>query len=220
MSRTPSLSLLLTSTTLALGASACTFDGAGLGDESALGAQLESRVFLDLAPSSHVGVAAYDADGNQLPYVEPKVAGGRVVLRATPDGWLLVEDLDIRLEDVTIPAGELSTEPIQLSDIELRLGTQLAAEPFWAGDGRAVWGTGGADLLLDWSWLTPDGGAYPLATQQLGEAEFTLAVTLDEHDTLTAEVATAMPGQVHELTGLVTFEDLSIAVDAVQPHVD
>jgi hypothetical protein len=217
MSRIPTLSLLLATTALA---SACTFDGAGLGDEASLGAQLESRVFLDLASSSHVGVNAYDAEGNALDYVEPKIADGRVVLRSSGDGWLLVEDLDIRLEDVTIPAGELADQPLYLTDIELRLGTQLAAQPFWAGDGRAVWGTGPADILLDWSWLTSDGDVWPLATQRLGEAEFTLSVTLDEHDTLTAEVATAMPGQVHELTGLVSFEDLSIAVDAVQPYVD
>jgi len=216
MHKLPALSLLLA--TLAL--PACAFDGAGLGDESSLAAQLDDRVFLDLAQSSHVGVNAYDAEGNELDYVEPRITDGRVVLRSSGDGWLLVEDLDIRLEDVTIPAGELADQPIYLTDVELRLGTQLAAQPFWAGDGRAVWGTGPADILLDWSWLTNDGTVYPLATQRLGEAEFTLAVTLDEYDTLTAEVATAMPGEVHELTGLVTFADLSIAVDAVQPYVE
>jgi hypothetical protein len=216
MHKLPTISLLLA----ALALPACAFDGGGIDDESALSSQLEDRVFLDLAPSSHVGVNAYDAEGNELDYVEPKVVDGRVVLRSSGDGWLLVEDLDIRLEDVTIPAGELADEPIYLTDVELRLGTQLAAQPFWAGDRRAVWGTGPADVLLDWSWLTSSGTVYPLATQRLGEAEFTLAVTLDEHDTLTAEVATAMPGEIHELTGLVTFADLSIAVDAVQPYVE
>jgi len=218
MSRILTLPLLLTAPALAL--TACTFDDGGVGDESALRDQLESRVFLELAPSSTVGVVAYDADGNPLPYVEPKVAGGEAVLRMTDDGWLLLEDLEIRLDDVTIPAGALSTEPIYVTDVELRLGTQLAAQPFWAGDGRALWAAGDADLLLDWSWLTPDGDVYPLAIQRLGEVDFTVAVSLDEHDTVSAEVSSAMNGELHRLDGLVTFADLAIAVDAVQPHID
>jgi hypothetical protein len=218
MSRIPTFPLLLA--TAALGLPACAFDDGGTDEGRPLAAQLDTRVYLDLAPSSHVGVSAYDADGNHLDYVEPVVAGGQVILRSSGDGWLLVEDLEIQLEDVTIPAGELADQPIYVTDIELRLGTQIAAQPFWAGDGRAVWGTGDADLLLDWSWLLPNGDVYPLATQKLGAAEFTLAVTLDDYDTMSAEVATAMPGEVHELTGLVTFKDLSIAVDAVRASVD
>jgi hypothetical protein len=216
MSRIPTLSLLLG---LALTTSACAFDDGGV-DDAPLASQLGDRVFLDLAATSHVAINAFDGDGNALDYVEPKITGGRVVLRTTGDGWLLVEDLEIQLDDVTIPAGSLADQPVYVTDIELRLGTQLAAQPFWAGDGRAVWATGDADLLLDWSWLTPDGDVYPLATQQLGATVFDVAATLDEHDTLTAQVSSSVRGEVHELNGLVRFEDLSIAVDAVPPHVD
>jgi hypothetical protein len=213
MTRTP---LLLASTALALGASACAFDPAGAGGLG-LEDRLQTRVFLDLAPTSQVGVCAYDADGRSLPYVEPAVAGGRAVLRTTGDGWLLVEDLDIELDDVTIPPGELGPGPIELTDVRLRLGTQLAVRPFWSGDGQAAWGTGEADVLLDWAWRLSEERVYPLATQRLGEAAFTVTVVADERGDLTAQVFTAVTGEVHRLQGLVTFEDLTIAVDAVTP---
>jgi len=215
----PTTTSLLASTALAVGASACAFSGAGVEDDS-LESQLEGRVFLDLAPSSTVGVCAFNADGQELPYVEPKVAGGRAVLRETQDGWLLVEDLDIVLEDVVIPAGELGAAPIVLTDVELHLGTQISAQPLWSDDGEAAWGAGTADLLLEWSWDLPDGDVYPLATQRLGEAEFKFALHRDEHGVLTAQVDTAIPGEVHKLDGLVTLSDLSISVDAITQRVE
>jgi len=214
----PTTTPLLASTALALFASACAFSDDGV-EDSSLEAYLESRVFLDLSSSSKIGVCAYNADGRELPYVEPTVAGGRAVLRSTADGWLLVEDLEVELDDVTIPMGELGEEPIVLTDVKLHLGTQIDAQPVWSGDGEAVWGSGDADLLLDWSWKMSNGDVYPLATQRLGEAEFTVAVMRAEDGLLTAQVHTTIPGQVHELTGLVTFRDLSISVDAVTPYV-
>lgn len=205
------LPLLLSLASLSL--AACAFEDDGLVSDS-LETQLHQRVFLDLAPSSTVGVVATDADGNPMPYVEPRVTGGRAVLRTTEDGWLLVEDLDVQLADVVIPPGAIGDDAVTLTEVGLHLGTQLAAEPYWAGDGDGAWGSGDADLLLDWSMVTSQGDVYPLATQLLGDAEFTVAVRRDEDGTLHAEVDTAIPGEVHRLTGLVTLSDLSIAVDA------
>ncbi|MCA9675391.1 MAG: hypothetical protein H6709_05295 [Kofleriaceae bacterium] len=206
---------------LASGVGACAFDEAGVTDQPEVEARLHGRVFLDLAPTSHVGVVATDADGEVMPYVEPQVVGGRAVLRTTDDGWLLVEDLEVQLADVRIPPGELGPDAVDLTDVELRLGTQLAAEPYYSGDGRAAWGAGDADLLLDWSLVTSeDGGAWPLATQKMGAMDFTVAVVLDDDGNLSAQVDTGRSGEVHRLNGLVTFSDLSVAVDAVTPTVD
>jgi len=210
---------LLASTALALGASACAFSEDGVADES-LQSELEGRVFLDLSDSSKVGVCAYNAYGRELPYVEPTVAGGRAVLRATEDGWLLVEDLDIVLENVTIPPGELGDDPIVLTDVSLHLGTQIAADTEWSADGEAAFGGGHADLLLDWSWLMSDGDVYPLATQRLGETDFSVQVLRAADGQLSAQVHTAIPGEVHQLDGLLTLKDLSISVEAVTPTVD
>lgn len=208
MTKLPFL-LALSSLSLA----ACAFQEDGVPDDS-LEAQLHQRAFLDLAPSSQVGVVATDADGNVMPYVEPRVTGGRAVLRTTEDGWLLLEDLDVQLADVVIPPGAIGDDAVTLTDVDLHLGTQLEAEPYWSGDGNGAWGSGDADLLLDWSMVTSEGNTYPLATQKLGDAGFTVAVRRLEDGSLSAEVDTAIPGEVHRLTGLVTLSDLSIAVDA------
>lgn len=212
MSKLPHLLALLSASTLG----ACAFDPDGVADGDSLETQLHQRAFLDLAPTSTVGVVATDADGNPMPYVEPRVTGGVAVLRTTVDGWLLVEELDVQLADVVIPPGAIGPDAVTLTDVGLHLGTQLAAEPYWAGDGDGAWGSGDADLLLDWSMVTSQGNVYPLATQKLGDADFTVAVTRRDDGSLSAEIATAIPGEVHRLTGLVTLSDLSIAVDATQ----
>jgi hypothetical protein len=201
---------------LVLSTGACAFDGDGVGGES-LESRLATRAFLDLASSSEVGVTATNADGRRLDYVEPRVTGGRAVLRTTETGYLLVEDLEIQLADVVIPPGELGPDSVVLTDVGLQLGTQIDAQVFWASDGEAAWGAGDADLLLDWSLVLDSGDTWPLATQRLGEADFEVAVMLDADGGLTAQVDTSIRGQVHELTGLVTLSDLNVAVDAIEP---
>jgi hypothetical protein len=196
--------------------SACAFDTGGVAD-SDLEAQLQTRAFLDLAPTTTVGVCAFDPEGNELPYVEPAVHGGRAVLRTTPDGWLLVEDLEISLDDVVIPAGQLGPDPVVLTDVELALGTQLAVTPYYSGDGMAAFGSGDADLLLDWALVLDSGEHWPLATQRLGAAEFTVSVELSDDGTLVARIDTAVDGEFHEVRGLFALADLSVAVDAVSP---
>ncbi len=198
---------------------ACAFQDDGVANDS-LESQLHQRAFLDIAPSSTVGVVATDAEGEVMPYVEPRVIGGRAVLRTTEDGWLLVEDLEVQLADVVIPPGAIGDDAITLTDVDLHLGTQLATEPYWSADGEGAWGTGDADLLLDWSMVTSQGNAYPLATQMLGDADFTIGVRRADDGTITAQVDTAIPGEVHRLSGLVTLSDLSVAVDAVEIAVE
>jgi len=202
-----------------LSLTACAFDTGGSSDGGALDAQLRGRAFLDLAPTTTVGVCALDGDGNELPYVEPSVSGGRAVLRTTDDGWLLVEDLDVQLNDVVIPPGELGPDAVVLTNVRLSLGTQIAVQPIWSGDGEATWGTGDADLLLDWALVLDDGTPYQLATQKLGAAHFTVSVTRDANGALSATVDTNVSGTVDQLTGLVTLRDLTVAVDAVSPTV-
>lgn len=209
-------STILGAALLAASTAACALDVEGVEAAPDLQAHLETRQFLDLAPSSHVGVVATNPGGEALPYVEPEVVGGRAVMRTTPDGWLLVEDLEVQLADVRIPPGELGPNAVQLTDVWLRLGTQLDASPFWSGDGRAAWAAGDADLLLDWSLVLSNGDAWPLATQKIEEMDFTVGIVLGDDGMVQAEVATSRAGQVHQIAGLVTFSDLSVVVDAVE----
>jgi hypothetical protein len=198
------------------GLGGCAFDGGGeLAEREALEERLQSRAFLDLDASSQVGVLATDSDGNQLPCVQPTITGGTAVLRSTESGLLLVEDLDVRLSDVMIGAGVYGSDPIRLTDVVLRLGTQIVTEPAWGEGGIGATGSGEADLLLDWAVVSDSGEVYPLATQRLGETSFAVEVALRDDDTLAAHVGTTIEGDLRNFADRVTLSDLSIAVSAV-----
>jgi hypothetical protein len=193
----------------------CAFDGGGeLAEREVLEERLLSRAFLDLEASSQVGVLATDGDGNQLPCVQPTIVGGTAVLRTTESGLLLVEDLDVRLSDVMIDPGVYGSASIRLTDVVLRLGTQIVVEPDW-GDGTGAIGFGDADLLLDWAVVSQSGDVFPLATQRLGETNFAVEVALRDDDSLSAHVQTRIEGDLRNFADRVKLSDLSIAVSAV-----
>jgi hypothetical protein len=214
------MSMLRTSLVLVatLGLGACAFDQGGAVDDRQLQEQLAGRAFLGLADTSTVGVTALDGDGNPMPYVEPSVHGGRAVLRTTDDGWLVVEDLEIHLDDVVIP--QTGAKPMVLTNVELRLGTQLWLEPEWTGDGSAARGTAKADLLLDWGLVLDDGDVWPLATQKLGNQTFVVGVEQLADGSVIAQVDTTARGTVDQVNGLFTLQDLDVSVDAVEPAVE
>lgn len=203
---------------LAAAIPACTFDAGGADADVAnpLRANLARRAFLDLGNDSRVGVTATDPSGQPLPDVQPTVTGGRAVLRATDDGFVIVEDLDVKLADVTVQC-EPGAKPIHLTDLALRLGTQVDADGDWSPDGMTVAGEGSGDLLLDWSWLLDDGTIYPLATQKLSHAPFSLQIGQDDHGQLTAAVWMKQDGDLRTIADQVTLSDLSMAVVAVRP---
>ena len=207
---------------LAAAIPACTFDGTGADADaaSALRANLVRRAFLDLGTDSRVGVTARSStDGSPMPEVQPTVTGGRAVLRATDDGFVIVEDLDVKLADVTVPPCAPGGQPIHLTDLALRLGTQVDADGNWSADGMSVTGDGNGDLLLDWSWVLADGTIYPLATQKLSHAPFSLSVRQDDAGQLDAAVWMKQDGDLRTIADQVTLSDLSMAVVAVRPGV-
>jgi hypothetical protein len=94
-------------------------------------------------------------------------ASGIFVVRATDDGFLLMEALDVTLSEVSI------TDGVDLIDLRLRLGTQLAIDPEW--NPQSAYGSGAADLLLDWSMRDHE-AVYALSTQKMKDATFRLEV--------------------------------------------
>ena len=212
---------LLFALSLALVVPACAFDsgGATLDNAEPLWRDLGHRAFLDLDPSSRVGVTATGPDGAPLAGVAPTVTGGAAVLRATPDGTLLVEDLDVTLDDVIVPAGALGAQPIHLTDVTLHLGTQIAVDATWSPTGESVAGSGTGDLLLDWSLVLDDGTPYQLATQKLAERPFQVAVREDDTGRLTAAVTMTADGELRQFADSVTLSDLHMAVVAARPGV-
>ena len=203
---------------LAAAIPACTFDGSGADADTAspLRANLVRRAFLDLGDDSRVGVTARTIDGMPMPDVQPTVTGGKAVLRATDDGFVIVEDLDVRLADVTVPCAG-GGKPVHLTDLALRLGTQIDADGDWGADGMTVTGDGTGDLLLDWSWVLDDGTIYPLATQKLSRAPFSLHVQQDDAGQLTAAVWMKQDGDLRTIADQVTLSNLSMAVIATRP---
>ena len=164
-------------------------------------------------------VTATGADGAPVEGVTPTITGGSAVLRATADGQLLVEDLDVTLDDIVVPAGELGPAPLHLTDVSLHLGTQIAVDAAWAPSGESVAGSGTGDLLLDWSLVLDDGSPYQLATQKLAERPFQVAVREDATGKLTAAVTMSADGELRQFADRVTLSDLSLAVVAIRPGV-
>ena len=204
--------LLLTAAAgLALITSACGFDPDAPSED--LHSQLRRRAYLDVSTTSDVDVSAMARGGHMLA-VDPGVLGGRAVLRMTEDGWLLVEDLDIPLEDVTVPPGTLSPErSVTFTDLSLRLGTQIAIRPVGATEGDSVMaGWGEADLLLDWAMLSWRGDVLPLAMRRIPDAPFAVSVELDADGQLRAAITTRVDGVVDELGELVVLRDLAMDV--------
>jgi hypothetical protein len=203
---------LLTFLPLVLFTAACGFSPEGGGDS--LATQLRQRAFLDVSQESDVAVSATARGGQNLD-VNPSVLGGEAVLRTTQDGWLLVEDLEIPLDDVTVPAGMLSDRPVTFTDIELRLGTQLAVRPLAPIDDESLSlaGWGDADLLLDWSMLSWDGQDHlPLAMRRIADVPFAVAVEMDDAGDLHASISARVDGVVDDLGELVVLRDLAVDV--------
>jgi hypothetical protein len=198
---------------------ACSFEPAD--GSASLADQLRRRVVLDISTDSAVAVSA-TARGGQPLDVDPTVLGGQAVLRTTEDGWLLVEDLDIPLDDVTVPPGVLSDRPVTFTDLYLRLGTQLAV-PLLAplgDDTTALAGFGDADLLLDWAMLSWEGDVLPLAMRRIADAPFTVNLALDDEQRLHASINGRVDGVVDELGELVVLRDLQVDVLSSAPMTE
>ena len=198
-----------------LSVTGCAFDDDGfLGGDQTLYQRLGHREYLGLEQPSLVGVAAYDRDGAPLPCVQPTVADGTAVLRATADGWLIVEGLALDLTDITIEPGVVFPDaPMQLTDIHLRLGTQIAFEPEWTADGTRASGAGRGDLLMDWALLDDDGDVLPLATQKIRDAELAVAVQLTPAGDVIADVTSAVDGTFWDFSA-IELADFSMVVNA------
>lgn len=202
----------------ALTVTGCTYDqGYDEVPTDSLYARLGTREALVLEPTSLVGVAAYDDDGNSLPCLQPTVSGGDAMLRSTKTGLLLVEALEIDLTDVKIEPGVLHSEPVQLTDIDLRLGTQIVIEAEWSDDGTHAEGVGHADLLMDWAVLSDEGEVLPLATQKLRDVEFAVRADLDEQGDIHVQVFSQVEGKIGGFANRIELSDFSMAVTAVTP---
>lgn len=200
----------------------CVYDESGVDDAetSPLLHRLGRRAVLALEDSSHIAITATGAEGQRLPTMEAEIIEGRTALRATPEGVIVVEALEIDLSDVIVPPGALSESAYHLSHLQLRLGIQLGVVPEWDAERRHAIGRGTADLLLDWS-LTIDGEVYPMATRKLENTPFEIEVVLDEGNNVTARISTSVAGRLSNFIDRIMLSDFSMELDATSvPEVD
>jgi hypothetical protein len=200
----------------------CLYDGSGVdpAETSPLLYRLGTRAVLDLEDSSHIDITATDDDGQRVPSMEADIVDGVAALRATPEGVIVVEALDIELSDVVVPAGLLSAGEYQVTDLRLRLGIQLATIPEWSADRRHAVGTGEADLLLEYA-LVVGGDVTPMGTRKIEATPFQIAVDLGEGDVVTARIATTIGGELSRFLDRIQLSNFSMRLDATSvPLVD
>jgi hypothetical protein len=206
---------ILVTAVLAAWVSGCIYDDAGVdpAEVAPLRYRLGGRAVLALEDTSAITVTATDVDGVALPTMRAVITGGRTAVRATETGVLVVEALEIDLSDVTVPAGAVSPETIDVTELQLRLGIQLAVVPTWSEDGRTAVGTGRADLLLDWA-IANDNGVFPMSTRKLEDTPFEVEVYLDEHDDVRARIATSVDGELSRYLDRIALSNFAMALDA------
>jgi hypothetical protein len=200
---------------------ACSFENNGSllveNDEVALHVELLDREKLSLDDSSLIGVNATDNYGNELPCLQPSVQGGTATMRTTETGLLLVEKMTVHLSDITIKPGILGDQTILLTNMTLQIGTQIVIDPEYGNNGEFATGQGTADLLLDWSFESHTGNTFPLATQIIRDAQFSVTAELQEDGSIRAEVDAHIDGYLGNFANRIAIADLSIAVKAVSP---
>lgn len=200
----------------------CFYDDRGVeaAETSPLLYRLGTRAVLTLEDSSHIQITATSAGGQRLPSMEANIVDGRAALRATPDGVIVVEALEINLSDVTVPPGTLSDDTFHVTDLQLRLGIQLGTVPEWSDDGRRAVGHGKADLLMDWA-VVLDGNVHPMGTRRLEDTPFEIAVELDDNDNVVARISTSVDGQLSTFLDRIMLSDFTMALEATSaPPVD
>jgi len=213
---------IVTAALVAALAPGCFYDDGGVdpAEASPLLYRLGTRAVLDLQDTSHIAITATDLDGRRLPSIEADIVDGVAALRATPSGVIVVDALEIDLSDVEVPAGTLSPAALQVTDLKLRLGVQLATVPTWSEDRRHAVGTGSADLLLEWA-LVIDGELTPMATRKLEASPFEIAVDLDDNGNVTARITTSVGGELSRFLDRIMLSDFTMELDATSlPEVD
>ena len=139
------------------------------------------------------------------------IAGGDVTLTADADGAIAVENLEVDVESIDLPASVID-KPSRLDHVRLVLAHPLALATTWRDDDDAS-AAGELELELDWT-LVVDGNAVPLGAQRLGPIP--LAITFaGTGDAFDAALAIHASGELWRWADLVALSDLSLELRTV-----
>lgn len=179
--------------------------------------RLESTLEVDLEPGSCLAIVTLEREyqGRLDHRLDLGVRGGSVVLRASPDGRLEVQDLRLDLEDVVLDRYELPPGGVHLTALALSLRDPGEAEATWLDDGTRLEARGQLDLLLDWSAVVDDGSEVPLGTQPVRAVAVEVEVTTTDDGRALVKLHGRRPGPFIEADGLFAISELGLELRAL-----
>jgi hypothetical protein len=133
---------------------------------------------------------------------------------ALPDGSIALDALAVEVGDVIIPAETLPPNGIHLTDVRLILDGPAWAEGAWTFDDERGVVELELDLTLEWSIVTSDGEAHPLAPQHLEGVRTALMIESDAQGRLVARLDAEREGTFFAWSGLMELSDLEVTLRA------
>jgi hypothetical protein len=152
------------------------------------------------------------ASGSSEP-VEFAVQRGRSALRVTPDGFLILDDIDVELSDVLVPAELIPPAGLPIKDVRVRIERPSAAP--LEEIGGVLLAVVEVDLLVDWSGEFGDeGNVYPLRSVRLGGLRLEVELGIDAAGAVVAHFSAARAGAFWDWARRFELSDLVVELAA------
>jgi len=139
------------------------------------------------------------------------VEAGVVQVRSI-DGELVLEQLELHLGDIVVPAQESAPNGLHTTDLKVTLAQTVAMTTHTEGD--EVVATADTAFQMSWNVMTATGKA-PLADQQLAAIPLTVRLEHDADGELELKVAVAADGSLWQFGELLELQGVGMNLKAV-----
>lgn len=172
-----------------------------------------------IAPTSPSGTGSFAAAiGRTAAVREPAdvhlaVLGGYFDLRATRDGWLVVQNLEVDISDAYLTPEMVPPSGLLLTAVKISLPTPLVLSPTDQGSRIAV--VARLDITAEWALALPSGRIHPLLPVDLESIPFSLEVERTRSGALKARLVAFQQGPFWNWSGFQLADmtlDLSAAL--------
>lgn len=144
--------------------------------------------------------------------VDFTITEGDIEVQSAEGGLLGLTDLDVTLDDVSIPASILPPDGLMLTDLHVALDAGASGVAEWTADDRRVEVALDVDLALSWSMLR-DGASHPLADVHVSSVPVYLTVERDG-GRLRASLSADRRGRFWSWADTFELRDLSAELSA------
>jgi hypothetical protein len=197
------------------------FSGSGCGSENEpVPPEATLREDLSRAPvmvslvTDPPGVAMHStitpAGGTPAEYDYELGVMGTVTIRADAAGNLLLADLALDVDDLTISMMALPPDGLTLTDFRVAPVETIMATATWSTDGTTVDAQGTGALLVDWGFIDDMGATVPLAQLRVDDVQFVASAVRGADGTLDVEIDATVDGDFFTWASLATLSDLRI----------